>query len=95
MAQTFMGITTSYKNEPDGSLWVKLHGTMDNVRVIDQLAMVREVDLFRHWVPFCDKSILLKRVGIVEVLAHFNTAVMGISRWVCHGQIRTSCATLC
>lgn len=75
-----MGITTSYKHDPDGSLWIKLHGTMDDVRIIDQLATVREVDLFRHWVPFCDKSSLLKRVGLVEVIAYFNTVLPGMSR---------------
>lgn len=83
-AQTFMGITTFYKYDPDGSLWVKLHGTMEDVRLIDQLATIREVDLFKHWIPFCDKSSLLKRIGIIEVLAYFNTTLPGISRWVVH-----------
>lgn len=78
-----MGITTSYKHDHDGSIWVKLSGKMDDVRVVDQLATVREVDLYRHWIPFCDKSRLLKRIGVVEVLAYFNTAVPGVSRWVC------------
>lgn len=77
-----MGITTSYKHGDDGSIWVKLNGTMEGVRVIDQLATVREVDLYRYWIPFCDKSSLLKRIGIVEVLAYFNTAVPGVQRWV-------------
>lgn len=82
VAQTFMGVTTSYKHDADGSLWVKLHGTMEEVRVMDQLATIREVDLFKTWVPFCDKSTLLKRLGIVELLVHFNTSMPGISRWV-------------
>lgn len=80
VAQTFMGITTSYKHDADGSLWVKLHGTMEEVRVMDQLATIREVDLFKTWVPFCDKSTLLKRLGIVELLVYFNTSMPGVSR---------------
>lgn len=75
-----MGVTTFYKQDPDGSLWIKMQGTMDNVRVMDQLATVREVDLFNKWVPFCDKSNLLKRLGIVELLVYFNTSMPGVTR---------------
>lgn len=55
---------------------------MDNVRVMDQIATVREVDLFNKWVPFCDKSLLLKRIGIVEMLVYFSAVMPGVSRWV-------------
>lgn len=75
-----MGITTLYKSDPDGSLWIKMHGTMDGVRVMDQLATVREVDLFKKWVPFCDTSKLLKRLGIVELLAYFSVSMPGVGR---------------
>lgn len=80
LAQTFMGITTSYKHDPDGSLWIKMHGTMDGVRVMDQIATVREVDLFSSWVPFCDTSKLLKRLGIVDLLVYFSMSIPGASR---------------
>lgn len=80
LAQTFMGITTSYKHDPDGSLWIKMHGTMDGVRVMDQIATVREVDLFSTWVPFCDTSKLLKRLGIVDLLVYFSMSIPGASR---------------
>lgn len=80
MGQTLMGITTSYKYGPDGSLWIKMQGTMDDVRVMDQMATVREVDLFHKWVPFCDKSTLLKRLGVVELLVYFSTSVPGACR---------------
>ncbi|CAM9107328.1 unnamed protein product [Discosporangium mesarthrocarpum] len=75
-----MGITTSFKNDPDGSLWVKLNGIMKDVQVFDQLATVREVDLFELWMPFCNKSYLLKRLGKVELLSYFNISVPGVSR---------------
>lgn len=79
-AQTFMGITTFYKLDPDGSLWIKMHGTMDDVGIMDQLATVREVDLFNKWVPFCNTSSLLKRLGVVELIAYFSVSLPGVSR---------------
>ncbi|CAM9124452.1 unnamed protein product [Choristocarpus tenellus] len=80
IAQTFMGITTSFKNDPNGSLWVKMNGIMKDVQVFDQLATVREVDLFELWMPFCNKSYLLKRLGKVELLSYFNAAIPCLSR---------------
>lgn len=77
-----MGITTFYKLDPDGSLWIKMLGTMDDVGIMDQLATVREVDLFDTWVPFCNSSRLLKRLGIVELIAYFSVSLPGIGRWV-------------
>lgn len=82
IAQTFMGVTTFYKMDPDGSLWVKMHGTMDDVGTMDQLATVREVDLFNKWVPFCNTSKLLTRLGIVELIAYFSVSLPGFGRWV-------------
>lgn len=83
-----MGITTFYKHDPDGSLWIKMHGTMDGVGVTDQLATVREVDLFNKWVPFCNTSTLLKRLGIVELLVYFSMSAPGFSRWVASRKYR-------
>lgn len=80
-----MGITTFYKLDPDGSLWIKMHGTMDGVGIMDQLATIREVDLFKKWVPFCNTSKLLKRLGIVELLGYFSMSAPGVSRWVVSG----------
>ncbi|CAM9200624.1 unnamed protein product [Ectocarpus fasciculatus] len=97
VAQTFMGITTFYKVDPDGSLWIKMHGTMDDVTVMDQLAVVREVDLFNKWVPFCDTSKLLKRLGIVELLVYFSMSIPGVGRdcvlhaYGCDSVLETGC----
>lgn len=88
VAQTFMGITTFYKVDPDGSLWIKMHGTMDDVTVMDQLAVIREVDLFNKWVPFCDTSKLLKRLGIVDLLVYCSMSIPGVGRCVACGNYR-------
>eukprot|EP00903_Cladosiphon_okamuranus_P008725 g8357.t1 len=80
VAQTFMGVTTFYKLDPDGSLWIKMHGTMDDVGIMDQLATVREVDLFKKWVPFCNTSKLLTRLGVVELIAYFSLSLPGVRR---------------
>ena len=80
-----MGVTTFYKIDPDGSLWVKMQGTMDDVGIMDQLATVREVDLFNKWVPFCSTSKLLTRLGIVELIAYFSVSLPGLGRWVTCG----------
>ncbi|CAN0196100.1 unnamed protein product, partial [Phaeothamnion confervicola] len=80
LSQSVMGVTTSYKKDPNGSLWIKLHGVMDDVPVFDQMATVREVDLYELWVPFCSQAYLLKHIGRVEVLSYLNAALPGLSR---------------
>ena len=63
------GILTYYRKCEDdpNSIIVKIHGTMDNLPLFEQLAVMHEIDLFQEWVPFCTESRLIDKAGQAEV----------------------------
>lgn len=64
------GVKTYYKlDERDNSIIVKLEGQMDDLPIFELCSIVREVDLFHEWVPFCKESLLLNRVGKAELVS--------------------------
>lgn len=60
-AQTVFGVTTYYRFEDEGSLSFKLQGDLNGVPLFEQLAVLRECDLFHLWLPFCNDSKKLKQ----------------------------------
>ena len=54
-AQTMFGISTHYRLEEDNSLTVKLEGELSGVSLFEQLCVLREVDMYNEWAPFCNK----------------------------------------
>ncbi|TDH73553.1 hypothetical protein CCR75_004714 [Bremia lactucae] len=70
--QTMFGVTTSWKPDPDGSVWIKLEGFVDKVDVFSTIAVIREVDLYSKWAPFCTHSVLLQEMGHVELAAYLS-----------------------
>lgn len=63
------GARTHYKLLDGGSLLIRLEGELDNLLMFEQLAIIHEVDLFHDWVPFCNKSMTVTKVGPVELVA--------------------------
>lgn len=63
------GILTHYKKCEDDptSIIVKIEGTMDDLPLFEQMAVIHEVDLFREWAPFCTDSVLIEKVGKAEL----------------------------
>jgi hypothetical protein len=57
---------------------VKLSGVMDNCSVFDQLATVREVDLYGLWMPFVAASTLVAQIGKVELLDYFEVTMIAL-----------------
>ena len=48
------GITTYYKvEEGNRCLFVKMEGEMEDLSVLQLAAVIREIDLFKTWMPFC------------------------------------------
>jgi hypothetical protein len=63
-AQTHFGVTTHYRiEEDDKSLTVRLQGELRGCSVFDQLAVLREADLYSLWAPFVKNSSIVKEVG--------------------------------
>ena len=69
LGSVMFGARTHYKLLEGGSLLIRLEGELDNLPMFEQLAIIHEVDLFHDWVPFCDKSMTVTKVGPVELVA--------------------------
>jgi len=84
-AQTLFGITTYYRREVDGTLSIKLEGHLTGIPLFEQLCVLREVDLYHSWAPFCVSSSRLAQLGKIDVVAWFLTGLpkFGLSRDAC------------
>jgi hypothetical protein len=77
---SLFGIHTHYKLTDDGSIMIRLEGEQNNLPMFEQLAVIHEVDLFHEWVPFCDASSCVEKIGPSEIVAHLNVSLPPISR---------------
>ena len=64
LATSYLGVSTHYMLGDDGYLWVRMESTQADVPVLEQLAVVYEVELFKTWVPFCTSSRLISRLSM-------------------------------
>ena len=85
MAQTLFGVTTYYRREDDGSLSVKLEGRLEDVPLFDQVAVLREVDLFYKWAPFTSSSLTIAHLDKMDTVGWF---VVGLPNF---GLMRDAC----
>lgn len=69
LGSTLFGISTYYRRVGANDIVVKLEGTVHDLPIFEQCAVIHEVDLFSTWVPLCDKSILIEKIGKAELLA--------------------------
>lgn len=79
-AQTYFGVSTHWKAGSDGTVWLKLDGLVEGVDIFNTLSVMREIDLFKCWVPFCTQSELLYKDGYVDVIAYMSLAVPLLKR---------------
>eukprot|EP00978_Attheya_sp_CCMP212_P038000 scaffold184061_cov48-Attheya_sp.AAC.2 len=93
LTQTSNGIMTYYRREEDNSLTIKLEGDLTGVPLFEQLAILREVDLFHTWSPFCIKSEKIAQLGTIDVAAWFLTGLpkFGIVRDGCYRALGCDC----
>lgn len=63
LATRYLGVSTHYMLGDDGYLWVRMESAQADVPVLEQLAVVYEVELFKTWVPFCTNSRLITRLS--------------------------------
>ena len=69
LGSVLFGITTQYMRIGENDIIVKMEGKIDDLPIFEQCAVIHEVDLFRTWLPFCDKSVLIKKIGKAELIA--------------------------
>ena len=81
LAANYLGVTTHYMLGDDGLLWVRMEATQCDIPVMEQMAVVYEVEWFKLWIPFCSDSRLIARVSHTELVAYTCiSAPFGISR---------------
>ena len=77
-AQSFRGVTSHYKHDAAGRLWLRTEGVMEDVSMIECVALWKEIDLFSQWFPLCSESSVLAQQGRVELLAWMQLAAPGL-----------------
>lgn len=60
------GITSSYRREHDGSLSLKVEGRIEGLPLFEQVAVMREVDLYHLWSPFVTQSAKISQLGKLD-----------------------------
>jgi hypothetical protein len=77
---SLFGIHTHYKLTDEGSIMIRLEGELDNLPLFEQLAVIHEVDLFHEWLPFCNASSCIEKVGPSEIVAYLSVNLPPITR---------------
>lgn len=69
LGANMFGILTHYKKCEDDptSIVVKIEGTLDDLPLFEQMAVIHEIDLFKEWAPFCTNSVLVDKIGKAEL----------------------------
>jgi hypothetical protein len=79
------GITTSYRREEDSSFTVKIHGGMENIPIFEQICVLKEVDLYSTWAPFCSSS---QSIADIDKLDNVGWVLVGLPKF---GLARDAC----
>ncbi|DAZ99580.1 TPA: hypothetical protein N0F65_001408 [Lagenidium giganteum] len=79
-AQTYFGVSTHWKPGSDGTVWLKLDGIIEGVDIFNTIGVIYEIDLYHHWVPFCNRAELLRQTSHVEITAYLSIALPLLSR---------------
>ena len=67
---SMLGITTYYRTSPgDNCITIKMEGAIEDLPTIEQFAVIREIDLFQDWIPFCSQSVLIDKIGQADYFA--------------------------
>jgi hypothetical protein len=77
---TYFGITTHYKQSADGCISVRLEGVLNDVGLVEQAAVIHEMDLFSEWIPFCSNSLTMTKLGPAELVGYLYTYIMPLGR---------------
>jgi hypothetical protein len=68
LGATLFGVNTHYKMSGE-EIIIRLEGELDDLPLFEQLAVVHEVDLFSEWIPFCNGSKAVTKLGPAEIIA--------------------------
>lgn len=66
------GYRTHYILEEDGNVLVRIEGSQENLPLFEQLSVIRELQLYKEWVPFCSKSEMLHEISHTDMIAFLH-----------------------
>ncbi len=66
--------------DDDGSLSLKVDGTVEGCSMLECIAVWREVDLYDEWMPMCNDAKKLVQIGKSELIAWQKTGVIPLVR---------------
>ena len=85
-------VTSSYRREKDNSLSFKVEGEISGLPLFEQVAIMREVDLYHFWAPFVNGS---KRIaslgGKLDQVGWYEVGGIGMVRDSCYRAIGCDC----
>ena len=83
------GIVSYYRREADHSLSIKIEGELSGVQLFEQIAVIRECDLYRHWAPFVNKSKKIAELGLLDQVGWYELSIplFGFVRDACYRSI--------
>lgn len=63
------GIKTYYRKceDDENAIVVKIDGTVDDLPLFEQMAVLHEIDLYKEWAPFCSSSVMVDKIGQAEL----------------------------
>ena len=93
LAQTLFGVTTYYRREVDESLSIKIEGELHGIPLFEQMAVLRECDLYHTWAPFMQKSRKLAQLDKLDVVAWYivGAPLLGLTRDACYRAVGCDC----
>lgn len=80
LASTVGGITCHYYVEEDGIVTVRMQGSMKELPLFEQAAVIHEVDFFRTWIPLMTDSLRVQKLGHAELIAYLSVWFPPIGR---------------
>lgn len=72
LASTVGGISCHYFVEEDGIVTVRMQGSMKELPLFEQAAVIHEVDCFKSWIPLMTDSIRVHKLGHAELIAYLS-----------------------
>jgi len=66
---SYKGVTTHYKTNDDCTVTVRIEGTLENLPIFEQCAVLNEIDLYNEWMPFCSKGFVVENLHHGDLVA--------------------------
>lgn len=83
------GIISYYRREADHSLSIKIEGEISGAPLFEQMAVIRECDLYKHWAPFMNRSKKIAELGLLDQIGWYEVSIpiFGFVRDACFRSI--------